>query len=74
VGKLTKAQHDMLHIMSDWGDGRPFRIAHVTYAPLRRLIRKRFVEKLKGRQGFAVFRITPAGRAALQQQEEAERG
>ena len=64
---LTKAQSDTLKNIATWEHGRPVLSAHITYAPLRRLIRRGLVGKVPGRGGCAYFAITEAGRQALTQ-------
>lgn len=68
--KLTKPQMDLLETISWHPNGRLVRNLHFTYAPMRRLIAKRAVERGTGRHGWALFKITDAGRAALRDAEE----
>lgn len=64
--KLSKAQWDLLENISWYPKGRTFRNLHVSYAPMRRLIRKGAVKRGRSRKdGWICFSITAEGVRAL---------
>lgn len=68
--RISRAQYDLLENISWYPQGRPFRTLHFSYAPMRRLIKKGAIEKGTARKdGWATYRITTAGRAALQEKD-----
>lgn len=62
---LSSAQYALLQSISCFPRGRPVRILHVTYAPMRRLVARRMVERVARQDGWACFRITTTGLQAL---------
>jgi uncharacterized protein YjhX (UPF0386 family) len=70
MAKLTKAQRDLLIRFADWGGDCPFRGGIYRYAPFRRLLRRRAIERgsRKPFDDWVYYRITPAGLAALKAQ------
>lgn len=69
--RLSEAQIELLVMFAR--AKRPVRImfAHLGYAPMRRLIAKRAVERVRtgANDGWVRFRITDAGRSALERSE-----
>lgn len=69
--RLSPAQKSLLETISFHERGRPFRYSRHSYAPMRRLIAKKAVERVPSgiNDGWVRFRITDAGRAALERSE-----
>lgn len=68
MSKLTKEQNALLKELSSFG-GRM--TVSDTYAPAKRLVALGYATMEQMRFGGTLFTITPAGRAALEQSDEA---
>ncbi|WP_313026922.1 hypothetical protein [Brucella sp.] len=63
--KLTRTQRLMLSNIADFENGRGLSFNAISWAPIKRLIKKRAIVKNGSRKGFVFYKITPEGRQAL---------